>query len=169
MVIKPRALSYALPNPHHSSSRRHGFSTMFPSTKQLEYRFLYQGFAFAGEAASPLYPESNSSNVIGKRLIGIFAEPIVKWLSPSFQIASLSVSKYHVLAWSTIGTLYSWGINHNGIVGVKNNGKQLNELISSPTLVDMQLGENPGIVFGLATKEASIVINFRGRVYYWGK
>jgi hypothetical protein len=119
--------------------------------------------------SSALFPEENSSKVLGKKLIGVFSEPKLKWMQPSLQLVGLSVGKHHVLAWSSSGLLYSWGINYNGVVGVKDNGKNLNKVISTPTLVEMQMGNNPGIVFGLAMKEASMVINFRGRIYYWGR
>lgn len=149
--------------------RKLGSKIMLLSSKLTEYELFHQGIAFTGELASPLYPEENSSKVLGKKLIGIFAEPKVKWINPSLQLVGLSIGKYHVLAWSATGLIYSWGINQGGVVGIKDNGKNLNKIISTPALVDLELGSNPGVVYGLATKEASFVINFRGRIYYWGK
>lgn len=128
-----------------------------------------QGIAYCGESASHLYPEENSSEIMGKRLIGKLSEPVVKWFKPSFKLVGLSVSKYHVLAWSSNGSVFSWGFNFRGILGLTNNGENLNKLVSTPTLVDMQLGSSPGICNALALNECSIVINFKGRIHYWGK
>lgn len=102
-------------------------------------------------------------------MIGVFAEPKLKWINPSLQLVGLSVGKHHVLSWSATGLIYSWGINQGGVIGIKDNGKNLNKVVSTPTLVDLELGNNPGVVYGLATKDASFIINFRGRIYYWGR
>ena len=101
--------------------------------------------------------------------MGIRAEMRIKWFPPSLQLVGLSLSKQHVLAWSVSGLVYSWGSNLNGVLGINENGKHLNQLVSSPALVDMDIGDNPGVFSGLATNNASFIINFRGRVYYWGK
>jgi alpha-tubulin suppressor-like RCC1 family protein len=130
---------------------------------------IHQGMYYGGELTSISYPEENSNHVLAKRLIGITSEPKLKRFPSRFQIIGVSLSKHHALAWTTTGTLFSWGHNENGVLGVENNEKNLNKVISEPKPVSIGIGTNPGICFALATETASLVINFRGRIYYWGK
>lgn len=124
---------------------------------------------YGGESTSILFPEANSNQFLARKLQGIFAEPRVKRFPLSLKIVGVSLSNFHALAWTSEGNLYSWGSNKNGVLGLKDNEKAQNRIVSNPTPVMVGLGNNPGIYFALATRSASIVINFRGRIYYWGR
>ena len=126
---------------------------------------------YGGELTSILYPEIKTSSMIAKKLLGVFALPYIKLfnLNMGVSLVGISLAKNHALAWTHMGILYAWGLNAFGVIGLTNNEHRLNEVVNKPTKVDMGLGENPGICYALATDNASLLLNFRGRVYHWGK
>ena len=94
---------------------------------------------------------------------------VLKRLVFAHKIEMLSLGRSHVLARTDIGGLFSWGLNQNGVLGVHDNPHRIGQRVSYPEKVCMGFQDPPGIVFVLATDTASIVINFNGRVFYWGK
>lgn len=84
-------------------------------------------------------------------------------------IVGVSISKVHVLGWTGHGQLFSWGTNILGVLGVSNNQERINERVFKPERVEMGFGAYPGCASAFACNTASMFIDFRGKVYYWGK
>ena len=124
---------------------------------------------YGGESRSILFPEKKSNEIFAKRLMGVFSDQRITRFPSSLPIIGISLSRNHALAWTTGGSLYAWGCNVNGVLGIENNENLIDAVIQNPTPVKVGLGDNPGINYAMATSSASFVINFRGRIYYWGR
>lgn len=124
---------------------------------------------YGGESLSNHYPEKKSNDAMARRLLGIFAQQKVTRFPSSMPVIGVSMSSYHALAWTSAGQLLSWGTNVNGVLGLEDNEQKKDAIVHCPMPVKMGLGNNPGINFAVATNTASMVINVRGRIYYWGR
>lgn len=88
-------------------------------------------------------------------------------LEPSSKIVGISVSRHHVLAWTNTGRSYAWGYNYNGVLGIENNRRRQDKLIVHPQPVKVL--ENTIVTSLEACDTCSFAINYRGKLYYWGR
>lgn len=85
----------------------------------------------------------------------------------SVKIMKLSCSDIHVLALDGSGRVYGWGVNINCVIGVKNNLDRVDQKVPLPEPVHI-LKETKVVDINVSNV-ASLVTNFRGAVFIWGK
>lgn len=88
-------------------------------------------------------------------------------LAAACKIVAVSISQHHVLAWSNTGKAYAWGYNYNGILGIDNNRRRQDKLVVHPQPV--KAIENTIVTSMEACDTCSFAIDFRGKLYYWGR
>lgn len=87
--------------------------------------------------------------------------------SPLTKVLGVNCGEEHVFAWTSEGTVYTWGVNNDCCLGVIDNYSRRDCKIRKPELVEIL--KNAKIVACLAVKDSSLALDYRGRVYNWGK
>ena len=79
------------------------------------------------------------------------------------QITMIAASKYHSLALSERGVVYTWGYGGDGALGLNNLDEKL-----SPSMLNGELFDNSRIVFVAAGDDMSSAITDDGTLFVWG-
>jgi hypothetical protein len=85
------------------------------------------------------------------------------------EIVGMSVCNTHCVACSKEGFVFTWGRNTSGCLGIEENEKRLDCEVFQPQMVNMGFGGVPCASAVLALPGVTLLVNFRGRVFYWGR
>ena len=88
------------------------------------------------------------------------------------KILGLSVNKNHCISWDENGDAYAWGVNLNGVLGVQENRRRIDEIVVNPEkvfhIIQVEKISNSKIISCFAFETCSFALTYKGKLFYWG-